>query len=311
MNNRQIRNNAFSYGEFVWWIGVVEDRMDPEKIGRVRVRIYGYHTADTGKIPKDDLFWAIPVQPIISAAMSGIGFTPTGIVEGTTVIGFFADGHEAQHPIILGTLGGRPQPNQLEGAGFKDPNGRYPKYPYGEQDTNRLARNENIDETIVKKKRESLEIARIAFGGTWEEPPTPYDAKYPFNHVRETESGHIEEFDDTAGVERLHRYHRAGTFEEIHPDGKTVHKVVRDNYEIILGDDYILIKGDCKVDIVGKGSILVEGNADIEIKGNCRELIHGNYDLTVEGDFHLKVDGNQTSNTGGTEARKAGKILLN
>ena len=32
------------YGEFVWWQGVVEDRDDPLKLGRCRVRIVGYHT---------------------------------------------------------------------------------------------------------------------------------------------------------------------------------------------------------------------------------------------------------------------------
>jgi hypothetical protein len=317
--NRQLKNNAFSFGEFVWWIGVVEDRMDPEKLGRLRVRIYGYHTADTGKIPTEDLFWAMPIQPIISAAMSGIGFSPTGIVEGTTVIGFFADGHAAQHPIILGTLGGKPQQNHLDGDGFRDPNGKYPTYPYGEQDTNRLARNEKINETIVQKKKDSLDKARVAFGGEWEEPETPYDAVYPYNHVRETESGHIEEFDDTEGAERLHRYHRAGTFEEIHPDGTTVHKIVKDQYEIVLGDNYVLIKGDCKINVVGDSSILVEGDAEIEIEGDCKEEIHGNYDLKVDGNWNVEVGrnwnisvgGNQTSDTGGVEKREARRILLN
>ena len=32
------------YGDFVWWQGVVEDRNDPLKLGRCRVRILGYHT---------------------------------------------------------------------------------------------------------------------------------------------------------------------------------------------------------------------------------------------------------------------------
>jgi hypothetical protein len=311
MNNRQLKNNAFSFGEFVWWIGVVEDRKDPEKLGRLRVRIYGYHTADTGKMPKDDLFWAMPMQPIISSAMSGIGFSPTGIVEGTTVVGFFADGHFAQHPIVIGTLGGKPQENQLNGDGFKDPNGKYPKYPKGEQDTNRLARNENISETIVQQKKDSVETADVAFGGTWKEPETPYAAKYPYNHVRESESGHIEEFDDTEGAERIHRYHRKGTFEEVHPDGTVVHKVVKDQYEVVMGDDYLLIKGDCKVNIVGNSSVLINGDSDIEINGDCKETIHGDYKLTVDGDWNIEVGGDQTSDTSGTEKRTASLILLN
>ena len=34
------------YGNFVWWQGVVEDRIDPLMLGRCRVRILGYHTDD-------------------------------------------------------------------------------------------------------------------------------------------------------------------------------------------------------------------------------------------------------------------------
>ena len=39
---------------FVWAIGVVEDRFDPEKLGRVRVRWLGYHTEDKEKIIKQE-----------------------------------------------------------------------------------------------------------------------------------------------------------------------------------------------------------------------------------------------------------------
>ena len=36
---------------FMWFVGVVEDRNDPERLGRVRVRALGYHTEDEPKIP--------------------------------------------------------------------------------------------------------------------------------------------------------------------------------------------------------------------------------------------------------------------
>lgn len=92
----------------IWWTGVVEDRDDPEKLGRCRVRIFGYHTPDTNLLPTSDLPWAIPLQSITSAATSGIGHTPVGIVPGTWVMGWFLDGDEAQRPLILGTLAGKP-----------------------------------------------------------------------------------------------------------------------------------------------------------------------------------------------------------
>ena len=94
----------FNKDGFNWWIGVVEDRMDPEKMGRCRVRIYGYHTDSKIILPIKDLPWATPIQPITSAAISGIGSSPLGPVEGTWVIGFFLDGEDMQQPAIFGTI---------------------------------------------------------------------------------------------------------------------------------------------------------------------------------------------------------------
>lgn len=95
----------FNKDGFNWWIGVVEDRMDPEKAGRVRVRIYGYHTDSKVLLPTEDLPWAIPIMPITSAATSGIGQAPLGLVTGSWVIGFFLDGEDMQQPAIFGTIG--------------------------------------------------------------------------------------------------------------------------------------------------------------------------------------------------------------
>jgi len=94
---------------FIWWTGVVEDRDDPEQLGRCRVRIFGYHTSDTNLLPTSDLPWAIPLQPTTSAATSGVGQTPVGIVPGTWVMGWFLDGDDAQRPIIMGTIAGKPE----------------------------------------------------------------------------------------------------------------------------------------------------------------------------------------------------------
>ena len=93
-------------GQFVWFFGQVVDRLDPLCLGRVRVRIFGLHPDDTSLVPNSDLPWAIPVQPITSAAAFGIGGSPIGPVEGTQVFGFFADGKDCQIPIVLGTVAG-------------------------------------------------------------------------------------------------------------------------------------------------------------------------------------------------------------
>ena len=36
--------NNINFGKnLVWFVGVVEDRMDPNFLGRVKVRCFGYH----------------------------------------------------------------------------------------------------------------------------------------------------------------------------------------------------------------------------------------------------------------------------
>ena len=128
--------------EFVWWFGVVEDRADPLELGRVRVRCYGYHTEDLEKIPTTDLPWAQPIQDITSAAIGGVGRSATGLLEGTWVVGFFADGSQAQRPMIMGSLAGWPtQAFPETPRGFFDPTGTNPKR-IGDADTPLLAREE-------------------------------------------------------------------------------------------------------------------------------------------------------------------------
>lgn len=109
---------------FVWWYGVVEDRKDPLFLGRVKVRVIGWHTDDKTPnegIPTEDLPWADVILPITSATISGIGSSPTGMVPGTHVFGFFRDGVEAQEPVVLGTSGGVPERFANPNFGFFDP----------------------------------------------------------------------------------------------------------------------------------------------------------------------------------------------
>lgn len=110
----KIRKNFIGQDGFQWWIGVVEDRNDPEKLGRCRVRIFGIHTSDLNLIPSEDLPWAIPVYSINN---SGTFSTPK---EGEYVIGFYLDGSYSQSPAILGVLPGINQFPKIEDIGFND-----------------------------------------------------------------------------------------------------------------------------------------------------------------------------------------------
>ena len=109
---------------FVWFTGVVEDRNDPTKLGRVRVRCVGYHTDNKVKIPTEDLPWAWVMQNVHTPAMSGWGDTPGFMVEGTWVVGFFRDAETLQEPIVIGTLPGVPNQAGNPNFGFHDPRRR-------------------------------------------------------------------------------------------------------------------------------------------------------------------------------------------
>lgn len=461
--NPMIHN--FSFGPMVWFFGVVEDRDDPQKLGRVRVRAFGYHSEDKSLIPTNALPWATVMQDVTSSASAGIGQSPTGIEVGTHIIGFFADGQNAQTPIIMGTLAGKPD---------------------GKPDTDNLARGEDLQETVVQEKKDNViessasstldsglgavaalqekmneitssvavnlnsvresfynigipeltgqisgimsvfdMIARgqgdiqalrsrvesqiysfkaeveylknmdpedvirnmttgitgnieaqvnalrnLDFGSLqnilgsvpqaidgvqrlarsitdigqiqglisqvkglagsipnagsirglaenvasinrWFEPATPAAPQYPYNQIKHTEGGHIEEYDNTPGAERYHRYHPAGTFYETHPDGSQVQKVVKDNYEITLGDKYVHIEGNVQVNIVGNSTIVVNGDATTSVTGNRVDVVNGDYTLAVSGDIAVTAGGKHEQSAGSRFQALAPRIDLN
>lgn len=110
----KFKKNFIGQDGFQWWIGVVEDRNDPEKIGRCRVRIFGIHTDDIVSIPTEDLPWAVPVYSVNNNDSFA---TPK---EGEYVVGFFLDGSFCQSPAILGVIPGYNKQVPPEGRGFGD-----------------------------------------------------------------------------------------------------------------------------------------------------------------------------------------------
>ena len=328
-------SNFMGKDGFNWFVGVVEDRKDPQTLGRLRVRCLGYHTEKIDDLKTEDLPWAHVMNPITSATVSGIGQSPLGAVEGTWVVGFFQDGRDAQQPIIIGTLPGVPSelPDTSSKKGFQDAaNGAYPKYK--ETDVNRLAVNsksghtsDNRDGTednphsslTIRRADRTTSIGRADFnevdlgrailgtpitlagddGTAFNEPVTPYNAQDPYNHVYESEAGHIREIDDTPNAERIHERHMSGTGYEIHPDGSKVTRVKQDNYTLTSNDEFTHIKGNSSTTV--DGGIRVFVNADgstedhnytIEVGNNANVNIQVNKGdvnvVTSEGDINLK-----------------------
>ena len=100
---------------FHWGIGVVEDRFDPEQLGRVRVRWLGIYTEDKEKILTKDLPWSTVMQPATATAMSGVGVS-TAVVEGSWVCGFAKDPGTLQDWIVMGLLPGDNTTTAFRGA---------------------------------------------------------------------------------------------------------------------------------------------------------------------------------------------------
>lgn len=530
-------------GDMAWFFGVVEDRMDPLNMGRLRVRVMYLHSAQKSKdaeqgIPTNELLWMHPLQGITSAAMSGIGYSPTGVVEGTHVCGFFRDAF-CQDGIVVGTLGGMYNYKPDTMKGFCDPSGRYPLYLgndvnvlagggqkseslvgtgaqtvngkpadiYIQEETTTVAVKPNdgdsdnyqpddspeftlekmlrgdegyklnvywdhlgyptvgighlilmqktkdntliyntlskmvdrtvpvgglltpeevtklFNEDIVKlragiianstlrdvyltlnaSRRMALEnmcfqmgtggvakfkntlaamkagnwkaaydgmlnsawakqtpgranrVAKVILTGNLEsygvvakpdesnvptlpialgapeaksisdyqistrsapiasyadpddpsvpvpeedtrimftEPKSAYAAQYPYNHVYQSESGHVQEFDDTPGAERYRLKHTAGTYVEIRPDGTRVTK--------IIGEDYLIVQEGQNVNIKGNLRVVIEGDAQVYNMGNVTQTVDGNLQQVVRGNVIESVDGNVTQTIKGS-----------
>jgi|LWDU01.1.fsa_nt_gi hypothetical protein len=307
--------------DLIWFVGVVEDRQDPERLGRVRVRCLGHHTEDKTKIPTPDLAWSTVMAPTTSPSMDGMGHTPSFLVEGSWVTGFFLDAYR-QESVIVGSLPGFNSELDrdewtLENRGFRDPNGAYPRQ--SDSDVSRLARGqhaESHDSLITRRKNritdipkatkpyiKTVESVAVDPRQTWEEPHPKSNtySQYPYNHVTESESGHVFEVDDSPGGERIMNYHRTGTFDEIHPDGSKMTKIVGTDYEIVLRDRNVSIEGSCNLTIGGACRTLIKGDYILEVEGNYTEKIHKNHFYKIGvgksgGNEAFEVRGNRTGN---------------
>jgi GH24 family phage-related lysozyme (muramidase) len=103
--NKQHEKHFMGRDGFYWFFGKVVDREgDTLSLGRVRVRVFGIHPDDENLVPNDHLPWATPIMPVTSAGIFGVGASATGLMEGSYVFGFFADGEDAQIPMILGSI---------------------------------------------------------------------------------------------------------------------------------------------------------------------------------------------------------------
>lgn len=272
MDNRFLGESGFP-----WFFATVVNLLDPDKMGQVQIRIQNLHD----DYLDEELPWAIQVMPPNMASFENasltypdgpeheeVGVSPTGIMLGSTVIGFFADGATARVPFIVGTF-----------HGIKEDD-------VNKHDVSRLAREINTWEQI-----------KVYIEDTWStwEPPTTYATKYPNNKVYRTQSGHAIEIDDTPDAERIHIYHKSGTYTEISADGRTVNRITGNNHIAIDKDD----------------NLYVNGNVNIQVNGNVTMKVAKNVKAEVGQNFEMQIGGTCKIQSGGPMTLIGSKIDLN
>ena len=367
-----------------FYTGVVEDRNDPLSVGRVRVRIYGLHTDDKSLIASSDLPWSDVLMPVTAPALSGLGMSPHGLVEGSTVMGFYRDEDDMQDFVVIGSLFGFPTEDyRIESSndgksttkgrsanfGFNDPRlpeklednfgpdiisgssdvtysgvegtdsdsgknwtllGNLDNAPLGrptslEVSTTKTGALGLTGDPIVDGKgvkinnaerginyprdsytKDSLsDVNQNAITGGSSVYPNDlilkhqgntvkedYDRglapKYPYNHMIESEAGHVLEMDDTPNHERLHLYHRSGSRIEFMPKGDAVMKVMNNSYEVILKDKKILIAGSADIELANGDYNLITKKGTTEDGGNVFITCDSDINLTATGAIKLK-----------------------
>lgn len=201
---------------------------DEPQTGRVLVReILGH----SNRVDSADLLPAYIMSPTTSAGIGGVGISPTGLLKGSRVMCMKLPGQAAAY--IIGVLNYAPEDNHSVSSFARG---------QGEPEVKAQNRIKGEDGVVI-------------------EPASKYDAKYPYNNTMTTRSGHLVEFDDTPGSERIHIFHKSGSYIEILPDGTIVTKSVKDHIQLALGNISIFNQGE------------EDGGKDIEITSNQGKII--------------------------------------
>lgn len=208
---------------------------DGPQIGRVLVReILGH----SNRVDSEDLIPATIMMPSNSAGIGGVGTSPTGLLKGTRVI-------------------------CMKMAGFTYIMGVLNVAPEGNHSVSSYARGQGEPELKTQNRIKGS-------GGSTIEPDSEYKARYPYNNTVTTRSGHLVEFDDTPDAERIHIYHKSGSYIEILPDGTIVTKSVKDHIQLAFGNISIFNSNEDKAIEVtsNQGEIIISAEKDVSVYAN-------------------------------------------
>jgi hypothetical protein len=172
--------------------------------------------------------------------------------------------------------------------GFSDPSFSFPKKDY-------------LNTSSSNQSARGLKINKVYTGGGYKSISLnlkPVQSSvYPYNQVKETVSGHIQEIDDTPGAERMLFRHRTGSGVEMRADGTVIISSVGNTVRITAKDE----------------KVIVDGDAEMVYNGNLSLQVAGNFDVVVGGDYNVTVGGNKNDEVRGShkqQVRKTQKTIV-
>lgn len=172
-------------------------------------------------------------------------------------------------------------------VGFQDPSGVFPRVDYAYQSSlNRAHRNQTRNDISTNGGIPTLQSSR-----NWSESSeipeevaaTQKLSQYPYNQVFQTPGGHLLEFDDTMGNERILIRHQTGAGIEITPEG-----IVKISSR---GDTHIMTGADQHVVVEGNAHMTYQGSLNVDVAGDYNLNVAGNYNQLVGGDKIQQIDG--------------------
>ena len=190
---------------------------------------------------------------------------------------------------------------------FTDPAGQFPNALYHNQSSiNKAARGGGGKQLSVGGSVKNVDLNVEPAASTL----------YGMADIRETASGHVIEYNDTPGGERIMLRHKTGAGVEIRPDGTVLVVSTKNKVEVCHGSNEVIVEGEANLTYKGNLNLNVTGDFNVncrdynvhargskteQIDNNASTNIFGNYGNSVSGNFIQSIAGNTTNLTLGTQ----------
>ena len=189
-------------------------------------------------------------------------------------------------------------PSELESIanpddGRSDPDKRFPRREYvGVSGVNNIARGTRVANVYIGGSVPGVDLELN------DEPST----QYPENQVKETASGHIIEYDDTNGRERVMIRHRTGSGVEMRADGTVIYSSTNNALRIVAANEKVIVEGDGEVVYNGNLKMKVAGDFDLEVGGDFNVNVVGDKEEIIKSNSIQSVTKNKTTDIGQNKA---------